>query len=139
MKISTPSILIISASLIIQTGCVTTPTAIQMKEANSMLKQSAKKANQGDFPGANDAAAAIGNAVRVGVELAPVVPSKTGQDVDLKPLLAAWESGPYKDLRKALGNGQKEASTAAFDNLKGQCTNCHAAIGRPEIRIYGMR
>ncbi len=100
-----------------------------------MLKQSAKKAEKGDYTGANSAAAAIGSGVRGAVELAPVVQSKTGNEVNLKPMLSAWESGPYKDLRKALAGGQEKATTAAFTNLRGQCTNCHAAIGRPGIHV----
>ncbi|NOX99686.1 MAG: hypothetical protein GXP30_08165 [Verrucomicrobia bacterium] len=135
MKLSVSSFLILGASLFTLSSCVTTPTAQKMREANTMLKQSAKKAEKGDYAGANSAAAAIGSGVRGAVELAPVVQSKTGKDVNLKPLLAAWESGPYKDLRKALAGSQEKAATAAFTNLRGQCTNCHTAIGRPEIRV----
>jgi len=135
MKMSTYSILILGASLLTLSGCVTTPTAEKMKAANAMLKQSANKAKKGDYVGANSAAAAIGSGVRSGVQLAPVVQSKAGKNVDLKPMLAAWESGPYKDLRKALAGGQETAATAAFANLRVQCTNCHAAIGRPKIQV----
>ena len=135
MKLHLSSILLLGASLLTLSGCVTTPTAEKMKEANAMLKQSAKMAEKGNYAGANSAAAAIGSGVRGGVELAPVVQSKAGKDVNLKPLLAAWESGPYKDLRKALAGSQEKATTAAFTNLRGQCTNCHAAIGRPQIQV----
>lgn len=139
MKISTPAILILSASLFTLGGCATTPSALQMREANAMLKQSAKKAKQGDFAGANSTATTMENGVRTGVELAPMVKSKAGKEVDLKPLLAAWESGPYRDLRKALANGQEGAATTAFTNLRGQCTSCHAAIGRPGIQVNGAQ
>lgn len=135
MKSTISSILVLGASLVILSGCVTTPSALQMREANSMLKQSAKKAKQGDFAGANTAAAAVGSGVRTGVNLAPTVQSKAGEEVNLKPMLTAWESGPYKDLRKALEGGQEKATTAAFTNLRGQCTNCHTAIGRPRIHV----
>jgi len=139
MKPPVCSIPILGASLLLLSGCATTPAALQMREANAMLEQSAKKARQGDFAGANSAAATIGSGVRTGVELVPVVQSKAGKEVDLKPLLAAWESGPYRDLRKALAGGQEEAATTAFTNLRGQCTNCHAAIGRPGIQVNGAR
>lgn len=135
MKLPVTSLLILGVSLLTLSGCVTTPTAQKMQEANAMLKQSAKMAKKGNYAGANSAAAAIGSGVRGGVQLAPVVQSKAGKDVNLKPMLTAWESGPYKDLKKALSGGQEKAATAAFTNLRGQCTNCHAAIGRPEIHI----
>lgn len=135
MKPPLLSILILSGGFLVLTGCVTTPTAEKMKEANAMLKQSAKNAKQGNYPEANNAVAAIGRGIRNGVELAPVVQSKAGHDVNLKPLLEAWESGPYRDLRKALAGKQEKATTAAFTNLRSQCTNCHAVIGRPEIHI----
>jgi len=135
MKLPVSSILILGVSLLTLSGCVTTPSAEKMKEANAMLKQSANKAKKGDYVGANSAAAAIGSGVRSGVQLAPVVQSKAGKNVDLKPMLAAWESGPYKDLRKALAGSQEKAATTAFANLRGQCTNCHSAIGRPEIQV----
>jgi hypothetical protein len=138
-KLPISSIPILGASLIFLGGCAATPAALQMREANAMLKESAKKARQGDFASANSAAAAIGSGVRTGVELAPVVQSKAGKEVDLKPLLAAWESGPYRDLRKALADGQAKPATAAFVNLRGQCTNCHAVIGRPGIQVNGPR
>lgn len=135
MKLPAYSILILAAGLLTLGGCATTPSALKMREANAMLKQSSKQARQGDFAAANTTAAAIGSGVRSGVELAPVVTSKAGADVNLKPLLAAWESGPYKDLRTALQGEQKKATTAAFTNLRGQCTNCHSVIGRPKIHI----
>ncbi len=134
MKLPTLSVLILSGSFALS-ACVTTPTAEKMKEANAMLKQSEKKAQQENYSEANNATAAIGKGVRNGVELAPIIQSKAGHDVDLKPLLLAWESGPYKDLRKALAGRQKKATTTAFANLRSQCANCHVTIGRPEIRI----
>lgn len=135
MKRSIPPFLILATAIISLSSCVTTPTAVQMREANSALKQSAKKAKQGDFAGAHTAAAAIGRSVRTGIELAPTVTSKTGQEVNLKPMLTAWESGPYQDLKTALKGKEGKAATVAFTNLRGQCTNCHAAIGRPSIHL----
>jgi len=135
MNLSAPSILMLTTALVSLSSCVTTPSALQMREANSALRQSEKKAAQGDFPGADTAAAAIGRNVRSGVNLAPIVQSKAGQPVNLKPMLNAWESGPYQDLKKALKSGQGKSARTAFANLRGQCTNCHAAIGRPSIRI----
>lgn len=135
MKLPPLSILILSLSFLALSSCVTTPTAEKMKEANAMLKQSEKQAKQGNYSAANNAAAAIGKGVRNGVKLAPVVHSKAGHNADITSLLLAWESGPYKDLRKALAGGQKKAATTAFANLRSQCTNCHVVIGCPEIRL----
>ena len=40
-------------------------------------------------------------------------------------------------MKKALENKQEKSAIMAFDNLRGQCMNCHTVIGRPKIAIYG--
>ncbi|MCF6311981.1 MAG: hypothetical protein L3J39_05980 [Verrucomicrobiales bacterium] len=135
MKRSIPFFFIVASAMIGLSSCVTSPTASQMRRANSSLKQSAKMAKQGDYSGARTAAAVVGRSVHTGIELAPIVTSKTGQKVNLKPMLTSWESGPYQDLKTALKGKQQKAATIAFTNLRGQCTNCHSAIGRPNIHL----
>ncbi|MFK5920863.1 MAG: hypothetical protein QM496_01685 [Verrucomicrobiota bacterium] len=135
MKQAFSTFLVLSAALIALSSCVTTPAVTQMREANAMLKQASEKTQQGNFAEADNAAAAIGRSVRSGVELAPIAQNKGGGKVDLKPMLTAWESSSYKDLRKALKRSDEKSAAIAFTQLRGQCTNCHAAIGRPNINV----
>ena len=73
------------------------------------------------------------------VESRPVQPGAAGTKVDLRPMLAAWESGPYTELQTALKKHDAKRSTAALVSLRQQCVNCHTVLGKTQIQIPEIR
>lgn len=69
------------------------------------------------------------------VTSAPMQKTAVGDEIDSRPLLTAWENGPYSELKAALRGKDVKRSTKAFASLRQQCVNCHAVLGKTRVVV----
>lgn len=128
-KLSTLLLLLTLAS------CASMMTQHRMKAANRKLLETQALQSQGQWAEALAMANGMHSSVSKSVDDKPVRQSAGGAEVDLRPLLAAWENGPWTELSAALTQKDAPRSTRAFASMKQQCANCHLVLGRTDIKI----
>ncbi len=126
--------LILSLTLALA-SCANIMTLHRMKAADRKLADTHALQSQGRWDDAIAMAEKMHSSVAKSVEDKPVWKSKAGADVDLRPLLTALEAGPLKQLNTALKAHNTQQSQTAFVALQQQCTNCHLALGKNDIRL----
>lgn len=117
------------------TSCASMLTQHRMKAADRKLVATRDLQAQGDWAGALAMAEALHSSVSKSVDDKPVRKSASGAEVDLRPLLLAWENGSMKPLSAALNQRSDTAFKTAWTGMKQQCVTCHAALGRTDIKI----
>lgn len=127
--------LILSALVFSLASCASTLISHRMKAAQRKLLETHRLQKSGQWDEALAMSARLHASVSKSVESRPVQPGTSGSKVDLRPLLAAWESGPYADLQTALKKHDAKHSTAALASLRQQCVNCHTVLGKTQIQI----
>lgn len=107
----------------------------RMKAAQRKMLDTRKLQQAGQWDEALAMAERMHSSVSKSVTSAPNQKSASGQTVDLQPLLAAWESGPFTELKSALQKKDAKRSTAAFTALRQQCVACHASLGKTQVQV----
>ena len=121
------------------TSCTSTLISHRMKAAQRKLLETQGLQQAGLWDEAKAMAIRLQSSVSKSIESRPVQRSTTGTKVDLRPLLAAWENGPYADLQAALLKHDKPGATAALTGLRQQCVNCHTVLSKTQIQIPEIR
>jgi len=121
--------------LITLASCASMMTQHRMKAANRKLLETQTLHSQGQWAEALVMANGMHSSVSKSVDDKPVRQSAGGAEVDLRPLLAAWENGPWTELSAALTQKDAPRFTRAFTSMKQQCANCHLVLGRTDIKI----
>lgn len=106
-----------------------------MKQADAALIRSRELSLIPDWNAAMAEARETGDKVRRGIEARPVRPGVGGGKLDLRPLLAAFESGPLRQLEVALQSHDAPAAAAAYPAIQSQCVACHLMVGKTQIKI----
>ena len=130
MKITSPLILVLFL-----TSCSSIMTKHRMKAADRKLSSCQAMQAEGQWQESRIMAEKMRSSVTKSVADKPVRTSKAGNEVDLQPLLTAWEKGPLQELRRALDARDSTRSTKAFTALRQQCATCHLVLGRDDIKI----
>lgn len=107
----------------------------RMKAAQRKMLDTRKLQQAGQWDEALAMAERMHSSVSKSVTSAPRQKSAAGPMVDLQPLLAAWERGPYAELKSALQEKDAKRSGAAFVSLRQQCVNCHAVLGKAQVGV----
>lgn len=113
----------------------TTQAQRDMRAANTAIESAWKSAAASDW---NAAAASVGTVpghVRAGVEARPIR-RVNGADLDLRPILAGWESHAARSLTSATRSHDPARFDTALRLTLTQCTACHTATGKPETEIF---
>ncbi len=116
-------------------SCASTMNSHRMKAAQRKMLDTRKLQQAGQWDVALAMAERMHSSVSKSVTSAPRQKSAAGPMVDLQPLLAAWESGPYAELKSALQEKDAKRSGAAFVSLRQQCVSCHAVLGKTQIVV----
>jgi mono/diheme cytochrome c family protein len=123
------------ALMIVLGSCASTMNSHRMKAAQRKMLDTRKLQQAGQWDEALAMAERMHSSVSKSVTSAPRQKSAAGPMVDLQPLLAAWESGPYAELKSALQEKDAKRSGAAFVSLRQQCVSCHAVLGKTQIVV----
>jgi mono/diheme cytochrome c family protein len=116
-------------------SCASTMNSHRMKAAQRKMLDTRKLQQAGQWDEALAMAERMHSSVSKSVTSAPRQKFAAGPMVDLQPLLAAWESGPYAELKSALQEKDAKRSGAAFVSLRQQCVSCHAVLGKTQIVV----
>lgn len=116
-------------------SCASMLTQHRMKAANRKLLETQALQSRGLWVEALAMANGMHSSVTKSVADKPVRQSARGAEVDLRPVLAAWENGPWTELSAALERKDAPRFTRAFNSMKQQCVNCHLVLGRTDIKI----
>jgi mono/diheme cytochrome c family protein len=123
------------ALMIVLGSCASTMNSHRMKAAQRKMLDTRKLQQAGQWDEALAMAERMHSSVSKSVTSVPRQKSAAGPMVDLQPLLAAWESGPYAELKSALQEKDAKRSGAAFVSLRQQCVNCHAVLGMTQVGV----
>ena len=126
------SLLLLLLSL---SSCASMISRHRMKAANRKLHDTQSLQSQGQWAAARLMANGMRSSVSQSVADKPVRKSASGAELDLRPLLTAWENGAWKKLAEALDEKDAPGFTRAYATMKQQCTSCHLALGLNEIQI----
>lgn len=72
--------------------------------------------------------------LRWAVRIIPVRKSPTGQDLDMKSLLDAVDSGYLSELGKAIDASDRTLFVTAYKHALEGCYSCHKSSGKPYLR-----
>jgi hypothetical protein len=78
------------------------------------------------------------SSVSKSIASAPLQKAVGGSEIDLRPLLTAWEIGPLAKLKTALQKKDAKRSTAAFASVRQQCVNCHTVLGKTQVQVSAI-
>jgi hypothetical protein len=112
-------------------------TKHRMKAADRKLLVTQTLQGEGRWEEAAVMAEKMRSSVAKSVSESPVRQGANGVEVDLRPLFAAWESGPFRELTAALQKQDAQRSKRAVASLKQQCASCHLVLGRNDIQMIG--
>jgi hypothetical protein len=107
----------------------------RMKAAQRKMLDACKLQQAGQWDEALAMAERMHSSVAKSVASAPKQKSASGVMIDTQPLLAAWENGPFAELKTTLQKKDAKRSTAAFTSLRQQCVNCHTVLGKTQAQV----
>ncbi|MBK8035514.1 MAG: hypothetical protein IPK22_00020 [Verrucomicrobiaceae bacterium] len=116
--------------LLLLTSCTSMMNHHRMKAAQRKMLATRTLQQAGQWEEALAMAERMQSSVTKSVTSAPKQKTATGVEIDLTPLLTAWEKGPLTELKAALQKKDATASTKAFTSLRQQCMSCHAVLGK---------
>lgn len=116
-------------------SCASMMTQHRMKAANRKLLKTQALQSQGQWAEALAMANKMHSSVVKSVAYKLVRQSAGGAEVDLRPLLTAWENGPWTELSVAMAQQDAPRFMRAIATMKQQCANCHLVLGRSDIKI----
>lgn len=126
---------LLSTLLLTLASCASMMTGHRMKAADRKLGDTRSLQVEGRWDDAIAMAEKMHSSVSKSVDDQPVRKSASGAEVDLRPLLAAWENGPLKELDGALKAHDAKRAGLAFVAVHQQCANCHLALGKTDIKV----
>jgi hypothetical protein len=121
-------------ALVVLTACINV-TKHRMRAANRKLMDAEAALGRGEWEQAGTLAAGMRESVAKSVADQPARATASGATVDLRPLLAAWEAGAWKELDSAVQARDDARARRAFQSMRQQCAGCHLALGRTDIKI----
>lgn len=121
--------------LIPSLSCSSLLVSHRMKAAGRKLQATRRLQQEGRWEEALDMSRRMHASVSKSVQSQPRRSGAQGATVDLRPLLTAWQSGPWSELQEALGRRDDTRSENALRSLRQQCINCHAVAGRPQVQV----
>lgn len=107
----------------------------RMKAAQRKMLDTRTLQQAGQWDEAHAMAERMYSSVSKSVTAAPMQKAAGGGEIDSRPLLAAWENGPYAELKAALREKDVQRSTKAFASLRKQCVNCHSVLGKTQVVV----
>jgi hypothetical protein len=69
------------------------------------------------------------------VRVIPKRKDNAGKEVDLVPILEAFENGPLKQLQAAIASKDKQAFENHYRTSMETCYSCHKAADKPFLRL----
>lgn len=116
-------------------SCASTMNSHRMKAAQRKMLETRQLQQAGDWDAALAMAERMHSSVAKSITSAPRHKSSSGTMVDLLPLLAGWENGPFAELKNTLKKHDSKRSPAAFASLRQQCVNCHTVLGNTKVQV----
>lgn len=123
------------ATLFSLTSCASTMNSHRMKAAQRKMLETRRLQQAGEWDAALAMAERMHSSVAKSITSAPRQKSSSGTMVDLLPLLAGWENGPFAELKTTLQKHDSKRSPAAFAALRQQCVNCHIVLGNTKVQV----
>ncbi|WP_395735810.1 hypothetical protein [Prosthecobacter sp.] len=127
-------IILLSTSIALA-SCASFINTHRMHAAQTKLQAARKLQQGGQWDAALEMAERMHSSVAKSIETAPTHKGPGGILVDIRPLLTGWETGPFASLKSALQKHDSHSATSAFASLRQQCMNCHAVIGKADIKL----
>lgn len=121
--------------LIPSLSCTSLLVSHRMKAAGRKLLATCRLQQEGRWEEAFEMSRRMHASVAKSVRSQPQRTAVSGAGIDLRPFLAAWESGPWSELQEALKKKDRPGSQTALQALRQQCISCHAAAGQARVRL----
>ena len=103
--------------LTLLTSCTSMMISHRMKAAQRKLLETRRLEQAGQWPEALAMSEKLHGSVAKSISSRPVRPGAGGVQVDLRPLLVAWESGPFAELQAALKKQDSNRTKTALISL----------------------
>ncbi|WP_395747999.1 hypothetical protein [Prosthecobacter sp.] len=116
-------------------SCVSTMNSHRMKAAQRKMLETRRLQQAGEWDAALAMSERMHKSVAKTIQSAPTQKASNGTPVDLLPLLAGWESGPFATLKATLQKQDASHAPAAFASLRQQCVNCHTLLGNTKVQV----
>lgn len=121
--------------LALLTSCTSMMISHRMKAAQRKLLETRRLEQAGQWPEALAMSEKLHGSVAKSISSRPVRPGAGGAQVDLRPLLVAWENGPFAELQAALKKQDSNRTNTALVSLRQQCVTCHSVLGKTDIQL----
>lgn len=119
-------------------SCASTMNSHRMKAAQRKMLDTRTLQQAGQWDEALAMAERMNSSVSKSITSAPMQKTVGGSEIDLRPLLTAWEIGPLAELKTALQKKDAKRSTAAFASVRQQCVNCHTVLGKTQVQVSAI-
>lgn len=119
-------------------SCASTMNSHRMKAAQRKMLDTRTLQQGGQWDEALAMAERMHSSVSKSIASAPMQKAVGGSEIDLRPLLTAWEIGPLAELKTALQKKDAKRSTAAFASVRQQCVNCHTVLGKTQVQVSAI-
>ncbi len=119
-------------------SCASTMNGHRMKAAQRKMLETRRLQQAGEWDAALAMSERMHSSVSKSITSAPRQKSSGGTMVDLQPLLAGWENGPFAELKTTLKKHDSKRSPAAFASLRQQCVNCHTVLGKTKVQVSAI-
>lgn len=119
-------------------SCASTMNSHRMKAAQRKMLDTRTLQQAGQWDEALAMAERMNSSVSKSITSAPMQKAVGGSEIDLRPLLTAWEIGPLAELKTALQKQDAKRSTAAFASVRQQCVNCHTVLGKTQVQVSAI-
>jgi hypothetical protein len=127
--------LLVFATLLTLASCAGTMNSHRMKAAQRKMLKTRKFQQAGEWDAALAMSERMHSSVAKSIKSAPTQKASNGTPVDLLPLLAGWENGPFATLKATLQKHDSIHAPAAFASLRQQCVNCHTVLGNTKVQV----
>jgi len=127
--------IIVLAAILALASCASTMNSHRMKAAQRKMLETRRLQQAGEWDAALAMAERMHSSVAKSITSAPRQKSSSGTTVDLLPLIAGWENGPFAELKATLQKHDSKHSLAAFASLRQQCVNCHTVLGNTKAQV----
>ncbi len=121
--------------VLVLASCAGTMSRHRMKAADRKMLDVRALQAEGRWAEARERADGMHGSVTKSVQSRPVHRSADGTEVNLTPMLLAWEQGPWRSLSEALAKQSTAETTSALAATRQQCTSCHLVLGRKDIVV----